>query len=478
MRCYATAASTAALVLLTVAVFGPSLVGGGWVLDDHRILETHAHHGDVLGEWTSETFGFASGQRGSTWTPIPATLQHTLALVWGRESATPVRLLNLLVHTLNVVLVAAVARRLGAGPVAAFVAGAVAAVHPVGPPSVCVGTVLPEMMPALFGLVGLRWVPDLPARGQVATTFVITLLACLCKSNGILVFVPLVLVTRRWQVGAAGLAAVAVYLLWLGRVLPSFVDAASGGSIGYRVWCWLQTSTLPFGPRWSPLSHPVAGGFPGVWPGVLVVVAGAAAAWAGQRRLAEGVATWLLVSIPSGMVIIATNQVLSFRYAYGALYLALPFLAAGTGRVGKAVTALLAVGALGWTLPTASWAAAFRDDGTLLDAVYAMDPNPGIEIGRFHQAAMTGQPVTPEQTARVWALYTSPDPALAGMGSRIDVALLARVALQQGDLVVAEGAARAALTRNNPNAVQDAGCTLATVLLQQRRPAEVGVGCR
>lgn len=466
------------LVLLTLGVYGPSALSGEWVLDDHRILEHHAHHGDVLGEWTHETFGFAAGQRGSTWTPLPATLQHGLALFGGRADATPVRVLNLLVHLANVLLVFATARRLGAVPWAAAAAGAALAVHPVGPPSVCVGTVLPEMMPALFGLLTLWTVPRLSPGGQPVATFVGTLLACLCKSNGVGVFLPVLLVTRRWTVGAAGGAAVAVYLTWLGRVLPGFSDAAAGGSAWYRVWCWLQTSAIPFGPPWSPLSHPVAGGFPGIWPGVLLLGACALAALRGQPRLAEGLATWLLVSIPSGMIIIATNQVLSFRYAYGALALALPFLGAGTGRVGAGVAGLLGAAALLWTVPTARWAAAFHDDTSLLEAVYAVDPNPGIEIGRFHQAAVSGQPVSEAQVARVWGLYTSTDPALQGIGSRIDLPLLARVALRQGNLPVAEGAARAAIARNNPATVQDAACTLATVLQRQGRPAEAGVGCR
>ncbi len=119
------------LALLT-AIFVPPALRAGWVLDDDLALARHAHHGEPCGEWTHSTYGRSAGIDGLLWRPLPAFVQHLLALAAGRTPEV-FRLLNVALHALVVLAAMRVARRAGAGAGAAALVGCVLVLHPVVP---------------------------------------------------------------------------------------------------------------------------------------------------------------------------------------------------------------------------------------------------------------------------------------------------------------------------------------------------------
>ena len=68
-------------------------------------LKNHAAHGDIFGEWTTPTYAHAGGGSGHIWRPIPASLQHLCAILWGRTPSM-FRGLNLFIHLFNLGLFA------------------------------------------------------------------------------------------------------------------------------------------------------------------------------------------------------------------------------------------------------------------------------------------------------------------------------------------------------------------------------------
>ena len=102
--------TTLALIGLTLCMHVPAVLSAGWVIDDHVNLKIHAAHGDLIGEWTTPTYAHAGGDSGHIWRPIPATAQHLCALIWDRTPSM-FRGLNLLIHLINIGLLAWVCRR-------------------------------------------------------------------------------------------------------------------------------------------------------------------------------------------------------------------------------------------------------------------------------------------------------------------------------------------------------------------------------
>jgi len=466
----------AGLLALAAVVYGPSLRDAGFVLDDRRLLATHAHHGQLLGEWTHDSIEWALGTPGLVWMPIPMSLLHLVAMVAGREDALPFRLLALGVAVLNALLVHAVARRLEAPRLAAFGAAALALVHPVLLPVTCVPNALNEATVATFGLLGTLGVLTVAAPWAPLVAGLATLGACLSKTTGAAVLVPMMLAARRPAVGLGGAAGVLVFLGLVALVAPSVFGGAGAVPPLERVHAWLAFVGLLFAPPWSQFTHAV-GGVEALWgAGLLALLAGAG--WRlGWRGAALGAGVWLAVSAPSGLLVVPQMGFLTFRYAVGALLTSLPFFATvAPGRPSVAASALLLLAAALLTPQSATRALSYRDDASVLAADAAIEATPAVEIGRFHELAIHGAPLPAGTVERIWTIYTAEDPALGGPSSRVDLTLLAQVALKEGRLDIAEGAARAGMTRGPPHRRGEAACVLAEVLRRQGRPAEAG--CR
>ena len=176
---------------IAAAVFLPAIIGAGWVADDAVNLAVHANQGDLLGEWTTPTYAHAGSGKGHIWRPIPATLQHIVALVSGR-SASAFRLLNVLLHLGNVALLQTLARRRGASPLSAGLLAMVFAVHPVTADAVCWSSDVYDLVAttAILAVLGVA-TSGLPLQARMAWIAGMTLVAGLCKESAIAV-VPVV----------------------------------------------------------------------------------------------------------------------------------------------------------------------------------------------------------------------------------------------------------------------------------------------
>lgn len=381
-------------VALAVAVYGPASMGAGWVADDAVNLAQHAHEGDLLGEWTTPTYAHAGSGKGHIWRPVPATLQHLVALAFGR-TGTVFRLLNVALHALNVALVAALARRRGATAAGAAGLAVAFAVHPAVPDAVCWSSDVYDLAAAtaVLGVLGVALAP-VGLGPRAVGVAALTLVAGLSKESAVAI-VPVVAVAvsltgdgwrRGLALGAASALGAGAYLAWHGAVTAQgYADAASGTPLAHQVQAGLAAigwlAVLP--PR-APMAHLFVPGWGGevvVGVGTLVVGTGASA-WLLRRDraaagalLAAGVA-WALLLGPAG-VGIPFIGVQAVRYAYLPLA-AFAVLAAGAGALWPRPR--WAVGAaVAWALVslprTAPRTVDFAHDGALWSAELQAEPD-------------------------------------------------------------------------------------------------------
>lgn len=150
----ARAAVCLGLLALAWACYGGSL-SHGWVWDDHPVIE----HNELFARprSASEVFhALAHPERGMEGAARPVFLASLLLdrRLWGLEPGG-FHLTNLLLHAANACLVSAAALSLSAPPAAAVLAGALFAVHPVNSEAVSLPTFRPDLLCALFMLLGL-----------------------------------------------------------------------------------------------------------------------------------------------------------------------------------------------------------------------------------------------------------------------------------------------------------------------------------
>lgn len=234
---------------LAVAVYAPGIPSASWVVDDHVNLAVHAHEAELWGEWTMGTYAFAGGESGHIWRPVPATLQHASALVFGR-TAPVFRALNVGVHLLNVLLVMIVARRWGAGEVAAVGAGIAVSVHWAIPDAVCWSSDIYDLCAAtcVLAAVGLLHRAQ-PAWRRVLMAFGFTLAGALCKESTVAVLPVLALVTtitagprQGGVVALASALAVAVYFqLHFVVTGQAYGEATRASALGEQLLAGLDT---------------------------------------------------------------------------------------------------------------------------------------------------------------------------------------------------------------------------------------------
>ena len=382
---------------IAAAVFLPAIIGAGWVADDAVNLAVHANQGDLLGEWTTPTYAHAGSGKGHIWRPIPATLQHIVALVSGR-SASAFRLLNVLLHLGNVALLQTLARRRGASPLSAGLLAMVFAVHPVTADAVCWSSDVYDLVAttAILAVLGVA-TSGLPLQARMAWIAGMTLVAGLCKESAIAV-VPVVGIVGimsdgGWRegrknglaLGAASAVGAAVYLASHGTITAqSYAGAAGATPLIHKIQAGLSAAgwLVPRPMTQAPMAHlfdPTDWAGPAI--GLLTLVGAAVVAvWAGRRnprirwRIGGALAAWCLLLAPAaiGIPLIGVQAV---RYAYLPLAATL-FLASGMahrppGRTGLLLGIGLSLLGLVHTMPRTH---DFRDDGSLWSAELRAEP--------------------------------------------------------------------------------------------------------
>lgn len=429
--------AAAALVL-----YGSAASPSQWFADDVIGLATHAHHGQLLGEWTHPTFVWSTGQAGHVWRPLMATLQHLVALAFGR-TPEPQRWLNAAVHALNAALVAWAIMRLGrrrsgesttSAPAAqapaqppvggglAAIAGGLAlswAVHPALADAVGWASALADLLSATFMLGALGWVAGAGGRRPWAAVLMV-LAACLAKESAV-AFAPvpaLVAFARGERRGAAGLlvagGAAAGLFLGLHRLITGLSLGATSLAtspldqlrawLGYLGWLARVPAQAGTAHLFDPadLAQPVAGAITALGLALL-------AALAARRRpralpeLAAGAAAWALLLLPAGVATpMAGPQ--PFRYLYApsavafallgaALAAALPALGGGGARAASRARLWWGIAALGvavWVLTGAPRALrrldAWRGPVPLWQAEATLEPHNPYALANLGRA--------------------------------------------------------------------------------------------
>lgn len=421
-------AAAALPVALALAVFLPAVVGAGWVADDAVNLSLHAHEGDLLGEWTTPTYAHAGSGKGHIWRPIPATLQHLVALAFGR-SAGAFRVLNVALHVGNIALLQWLCRRRGASVLGAAVLALFFAVHPVTPDAVCWSSDVYDLAAttAVLGTLGVA-LARTPLAARAAGVALLTLVAGLCKESAVAV-VPVVgiavgLGRDGWRGGlalaaASGLGA-AAYLGAHGAITAQSYAAAAGATpladqliAGLGAASWLTPRRFAGAPM-AHLFDPAERFGPAL--GALTLAGfgvAATAMWGRDRRaalaaLAAG-AAWALLLAPAaiGIPLIGVQAV---RYAYLPLAATVLLAASGDDTVpGRGPLAFaVAFAALGLvhTLPRTH---DFLDDGTLWGAELAAEPDNPYAAGSLARWLLkTGED---ERALALWARAVDAAPA-------------------------------------------------------------------
>ncbi len=380
-------------VAIAAAVFVPAVVGAGWVADDAVNLAMHAQEGDLLGEWTTPTYAHAGSGRGHIWRPVPATLQHLVALGVER-SAVAFRLLNVTLHLGNVLLLQWLARRRGASMTGAAVLALFFAVHPVVPDAVCWSSDVYDLAAttAVLALLGIA-LSGLPLVHRAMGVAAFTLVAGLCKESAVAIVPVVGIASGMGRDGlrggmillASSAAGAAAYLGWHGAITAQSYAAAAGATpldeqliAGLGAAGWLL-------PRWlggAPMAHlfdpsdplrPAAGALT-----LLAFLAGGAAMWKRRRRSAIALVVaggaWAVLLAPAavGIPLIGVQAV---RYAYLPLAVCTLLAAHDAGPCSRRTPVALAgaFAALGLvhTLPRTH---AFAHDGTLWSTELAAEP--------------------------------------------------------------------------------------------------------
>lgn len=403
MRPLTPALARAASVLplaIAAAVFLPAVLGAGWVADDAVNLATHAHEGDLAGEWTTPTYAHAGSGKGHIWRPIPATLQHLVALAFGR-TAGAFRVLNVALHLGNIALLQWLCRRRGASALGAAVLALFFAVHPVTPDAVCWSSDVYDLAAttAVLGALGVA-LSRSPLVARAAGVALLTLIAGLCKESAVAV-VPVVGIAAAlgrdgWRgglalLGASGLGA-ATYLGAHGAITAqSYAAAAGATALGDQLLAGLGAASWLTPRRFggAPMAH-LFDPTERIGPALGAITLGgfgvaAIAMWRRDRRAAIAAiaagAAWALLLTPAavGIPLIGVQAV---RYAY--LPLAATVLLAASADGGAPARGPLAFAvafaALGLvqTLPRTH---AFMDDGSLWSAELEAEPDNAYAAG-------------------------------------------------------------------------------------------------
>ncbi len=330
------------LLLLTAVAFSNALAGD-YVYDDLNAIVKP----QVLGSWSgmghlaSRDYGPLFGEL--TYRPVVSATYFLDVAAFGRSPFAS-RLLNLLLHAANVLLLFDLLRRLFRLRRIALLAAALFAVHPVVTEAVnCAGfrEDLLALVFMLFALHGLAsWIRK-PARiwclGFAASCWLLGLLskesaAVLPLLAGLLLLSQLPRPRVSAKMLALGaipflFAAIVFLFLYLAFSYPASQPSWPGGRgplLGFLNFCrtfafylalWVWPANLSIGHDFAASTSP---GDPRLWVGLGVFVVFSAAAWLSFRRrgvLGFGLA-WIWVTMIPMMQFRPTPELLAERYLY------------------------------------------------------------------------------------------------------------------------------------------------------------------
>ena len=390
-------------LVVAVMLFAGGVADSGFVADDAFNLAEHANDGDWSGEWTTPTYLHAGGERGHIWRPLPAWVQHVAASTMGRTGST-FRGLNVVIHATNVLVMIAVARRLGASAAAAALAALFWTTHPVMPEAICWSSDIYDLMATTFAMLAVASVAakSLPRRRIGIAAAVVA--ACLCKESSVALVPALALVAwtmhgRRsaGETGILGGAAVAAYAAMHGEITAqSYADVARDvplkealDALLMNVGWWIHA------PSRAPMAH--------LFDRIIdrnevltgaTVLAGMSVLVAHQVRhaptragfLLAGLASAVLLSVPAA-VGIPFIGVAPLRYAYAPMAVGLTVAAARWTREIPMpwVLAVLLVAGLG-AARVSHRVPAFHDDASLWAAERSLEPANPYAAGNLARA--------------------------------------------------------------------------------------------
>ncbi len=385
---FAAAVTAAGVVVAFVAVTVSTWPHANWVQDDVRGLADHAHPGDIAGEWTHSTYEAAGGPRGWVWMPLATSAQQVWGGWFGR-SVVAFRALSLLLHLAAAMLVAVVARALGAGARPAWLAAAFVAAHPIAPDSACWPSDASDVLGACALLLGFR-AALAPARATAGLGAFVALSAGLFCKPTMVAGLPFLVLVALWagdrrRAGSVALAGLGAMGAWWplysavttqgsreGAALGAFAGIAERGAAWLHLCSWLLW--LPHTAEQGAVFDPA--GVAGCVIGAGVLILGAALFIAGQRAFAAAIGTFALLVGPAGLLVVPATGILAFRYAYVPLALAAPLLALGLHRLQRAWTGevVLAMFLLASAPRTLLRAHAWVDEPTLWQAEHDVAP--------------------------------------------------------------------------------------------------------
>ena len=389
-------------LIVAMVLFGGPIPGSGFVADDAFNLATHANHGDWAGEWSSPTYAHAGGDRGHIWRPIPAWLQHVAASGFGRVGST-FRALNLGVHLINILLISAIARRLGASSTAAGLAALFWTTHAAMPEAVCWSSDIYDLVATTFALLATGAATSSDPRVRWVGVSALTLAACLSKESSV-ALAP-ALAAAAWAAGGtrravdAGIASIAGVVAY-GAMHRSITDqnyADVAASVPFseaadaalmNIGWWASP------PARAPMAHLFnpATDSPEVLMGAVTLV-GISLLIAHQFRHGSR-ASYLLAGIVAAVSLTAPAAfgipfigVAPLRYVYMPLAVGLAIAASRwTGSVARPwIIGILMVGVLG-SQRIASRTPAFANDASLWSAERRLEPSNSYAAGSLARA--------------------------------------------------------------------------------------------
>ena len=366
VRTHGHQAVLAVAIGVVVLAYGPSL-GGGWVWDDHAIVEANPALAAPIRLWSESLFG-PSGGSGNVFRPLVMMTflpGHVLGLGPMFE-----RIVSLALHLGTVFLLARVVEGLGERPAAAWLVAALFGVHPGVSEVVAWISGRQDLLPGLLAVGALAAV----VRGRPWVAGALLVPTPFCKESFVLAG-PVMFV---WMMGRKKMHP-AVLLPMVGAgvymALRSTVGLGVDGGLAMEPVAALGAlvARLPVLALWPDGARTFPAYAPSVMLGCIGLTLGVGlliASW-GRPRIAA--ATGMLVFALPGALAAAHTGLMSDRYLHlGVLAVVL---------LGSMVLRSRTVPKAAWALPvvlaavTGVRAQAWTSDARLFEAALARDPD-------------------------------------------------------------------------------------------------------